>query len=1224
MAVVSKLQIVLEATTTAFDRGLKQASENLNAFAKKNEEIHNRLERFNRKHEQALSTMRGIGAASAAAMAAVGYGIKSSVNEAIKFESALAEVKKVVDFDSPEGLVNMRRELENLSTQVPIAFDGLAKIAAAAGQSGIAADEIVKFTEAAAKMGTAFDISAEEAGQAMAEMRTAFKMSQLEVETLADKINYLGNNSPNAAAKIMQVVQTIGPLGEIAGVSSDQIAAMAASLTGVKPDVAATGLKNMMIQLTKGDSLAKSAKTAFTQLGLSYTNVAKGMQKDSVGTINKVLEAIKKLPAEAQTASINAIFGAEALPVVSQLVTGTETLTKHLQAMGDATKYAGSMNAEAANINATAAAQMEMFKNATQNAKAAIGEAFIPALAGIVEKLTPTINSIKEFAQENPKLISTIAEVTGVILSLGTALGAIGLAVPVVTTAFGGLAAISGLVGAALGAVTFPILAIGVAITGVIVAGVALYKNWETVKAKAAEIFNSLPAPIKTAIDNIKSYFSSMKAVFDVVLDTAKAFWHGFSTIPLAAFEVIKASVSFGMNAILSIIKAVLTGIAAAFNFGFDIAKAIVETALGVIKGIINGDMNAVVNAIKNGLKTAGNAFNQLRTDVVNTIKQLGTDLYQAGKDAVDGLVKGINDKISAAVAKSKELASGVKNAVTNFFDIRSPSRVMMQVGYWIADGLAVGIKKGAAKTKKEAKKMAEDIKKATDDERINIAKSVYKLQQELKGNPYADFLTDIAFGKYGDAKKFLKSKDYTQISQLKEAEKRLQNIISINDELDGLRESVRSFGMDEIERLEHAYKTSQKYYSATEDDMLEHIGLLKEIQNLEFGNKIDEIREQRNLIGKTEVEQLEYKLKYYREYRHISDVLKKAMIDEIKLKEFETLQSEKKLDLEKKLHMLRGGTETSWLLKQSQFTEEQKKQIEQLTKQIELTEQLAELREKLKDKSVFDVKDAVKSGSFGEGLGGVLEGIAGLGNINAGAIENYAKIEEVFAEEKTKLKQAYEDGLILESEYYEQSKILAEQYADAKEKLLLNATQSTLGGITAITKSAFGEQSKLYRTILAFEKGVAISRSIIAIKTAMAMASANPFPANLGAMATIASQTANIISAIKSVVMPVGQAHDGIMSVPKSGTWNLEKGERVLPRHTAKALDDKLDKIGTGDRPVNVVINNYSGEKTDVQQMPNGDMMVTIGKMISHTVDAKLNQRFIQARRQGGELYGR
>lgn len=39
---------------------------------------------------------------------------------------------------------------------------------------------------------------------------------------------------------------------------------------------------------------------------------------------------------------------------------------------------------------------------------------------------------------------------------------------------------------------------------------------------------------------------------------------------------------------------------------------------------------------------------------------------------------------------------------------------------------------------------------------------------------------------------------------------------------------------------------------------------------------------------------------------------------------------------------------------------------------------------------------------------------------------------------------------------------------------------------------------------------------------------------------------------------------------------------------------------------------------------MPNGDMMVTIGKMIDAKVDAKINQRFIQARRQGGELYRR
>lgn len=198
------------------------------------------------------------------------------------------------------------------------------------------------------------------------------------------------------------------------------------------------------------------------------------------------------------------------------------------------------------------------------------------------------------------------------------------------------------------------------------------------------------------------------------------------------------------------------------------------------------------------------------------------------------------------------------------------------------------------------------------------------------------------------------------------------------------------------------------------------------------------------------------------------------------------------------------------------------------------------------------------------------------------------------------------------------------EAYQEAKRTLILSQGENIFESLASITKDSLGEQSRLYRAMFAMQQGFAIAQAGLAMQQAISKGLAKGFPEGLADMATAVSHGAKIVSAIKSVVMPVGQAHDGIMSVPKSGTWNLEKGERVLPRHTAKALDDKLDKIGTGGRPVNIVINNYSGEKTDVQQMPNGDMMVTIGKMISHTVDAKLNQRFIQARRQGGELYGR
>ncbi len=97
-------------------------------------------------------------------------------------------------------------------------------------------------------------------------MRAAFKMTQPQVIALADQINYLGNTSPNKADKIMEVVQRIGAVGEVGGFASSSIAAMAASLTSVEPDVAATGIKNIILALTKGESATKEQVEAFEKL----------------------------------------------------------------------------------------------------------------------------------------------------------------------------------------------------------------------------------------------------------------------------------------------------------------------------------------------------------------------------------------------------------------------------------------------------------------------------------------------------------------------------------------------------------------------------------------------------------------------------------------------------------------------------------------------------------------------------------------------------------------------------------------------------------------------------------------------------------------------------------------------------------------------------------------------------------------------------------------------
>ena len=153
--------------------------------------------------EEKASAARGKLFRSVGMMAAV---LTGPIVAAMNFESAMADVKKVVDFETPQQFKEMGEDILSLTRRIPMTAKGLADIVAASGQAGIARNELLAFAESAAKMGVAFDITAEQAGQMMAQWRTAFKMSQKQVVELADQINYLGNTTAASAPKISDIV----------------------------------------------------------------------------------------------------------------------------------------------------------------------------------------------------------------------------------------------------------------------------------------------------------------------------------------------------------------------------------------------------------------------------------------------------------------------------------------------------------------------------------------------------------------------------------------------------------------------------------------------------------------------------------------------------------------------------------------------------------------------------------------------------------------------------------------------------------------------------------------------------------------------------------------------------------------------------------------------------------------------------------------------------------
>lgn len=352
---------------------------------------------FNSAMGAAENRISGLGqiAKQAAAIASAAWGalkigefVTDSVQAAVDFESAMADVAKVVDGlrDENGNLTDsyyaMSDSIVQMSKDIPMAAEDLAAITAAAGTAGIAADELTTFTETAAKMGVAFDTTADQAGDWMAKWRTSFSMGQEEVTALADQINYLSNNSASTASEISTIVTAVGPLGDVAGISAAQIAALGSTMVGVgvQQDVAATGIRKLATTMVAGSSATKAQATVLQQLGLDATEMAQRMQTDAEGAILTFLEAVSKLPEAEQAAALKNYFGQESVGAIAPLLTNLDVLRERFEMVADAQLYAGSMDAEYAARAATTANNIQLYENRIAALKIQIGNYLLPVV----------------------------------------------------------------------------------------------------------------------------------------------------------------------------------------------------------------------------------------------------------------------------------------------------------------------------------------------------------------------------------------------------------------------------------------------------------------------------------------------------------------------------------------------------------------------------------------------------------------------------------------------------------------------------------------------------------------------------------------------------------------------------------------------------------------------------------------------------------------------------
>jgi phage-related protein len=215
--------------------------------------------------------------------------------------------------------------------------------------------------------------------------------------------------------------------------------------------------------------------------------------------------------------------------------------------------------------------------------------------------------------------------------------------------------------------------------------------GWTAIKAVFSSSVSAVQSVVQSGFNFIKGIVDGTSKAMQSVIT---AVWNASKSVVSGAVNAIKGFVQSGFNATLNLVKTVMTGI-----------QSVITSIWNVVKSTVTSVIQALVNILKNNFEmmksavtTAMNAVKTTITNMWNQIKSFfgSINLYDVGKNIIQGLINGIGSMAGALLDKARSIADSITETITGALDIHSPSRVMRGIGGYIGQGLALGMNDAA------------------------------------------------------------------------------------------------------------------------------------------------------------------------------------------------------------------------------------------------------------------------------------------------------------------------------------------------------------------------------------------------------------------------------------------------------------------------------------------------------------------------------------------------
>lgn len=377
------------------------------------------IDEFGNKTDESASAVDTLATSLAAAgvtagLREIGRALRECVDASVAFESAITGVYKTVDGTDAQ-LRNISDGIKQMSTEIPAGTKEIASVAEAAGQLGIATDDVLSFTRTMIDLGESTNLSADEAASSLAKFANITGTSADDYNRLGSVIVGLGNNFATTEADIVAMSTRLASAGTLAGMSETEIMALSTAMSsvGIEAEAGGTAMTQTLTAIESavakgGDGLEQFARIS----GVSAQEFSKLWGTSAITAVQKFIAGLGQLGDKGESATLvlddMGLSGVRQSSMLKSLALASDKLSGAVDLSNLAWEENTALTDEAGKRYATTESRLAMCGNAAENLKASIGDVLTPALNELADTGIDGFQWAADFIDQNPWIIQAL------------------------------------------------------------------------------------------------------------------------------------------------------------------------------------------------------------------------------------------------------------------------------------------------------------------------------------------------------------------------------------------------------------------------------------------------------------------------------------------------------------------------------------------------------------------------------------------------------------------------------------------------------------------------------------------------------------------------------------------------------------------------------------------------------------------------------------------------